>query len=98
MIKYNILKEYECKNGLLGAILLKWIKKGYIELSKNKSGLFSLKDNQYAIIFKNSDISNIKFENNSDRNLMQMLIEASGSNNILEANEFKTWCKKITIF
>lgn len=93
MIKYKILKEDECKNGIIGAVLLKWIKEGYIELSKTRGGLFNLRDNKYAISFK--DINNLKaqLENDHEKRLMTMLIEASGENNILEAKEFEKWCK-----
>lgn len=93
MLKYNILKEDECKNGLIGAILLKWIKEGYIELSKTRSGLFDLKDNKYAITFKDIDNSNFENQNKFEKQLMQILKRASGDNNILEAKEFEIWCR-----
>lgn len=95
MMKYHILKEDECKNGLIGAILLKWIKEGYIEISKTRSGLFDLKDNNYAINFKELNITNfLKTQNNIDKELMRMLMQASGDNRILEAKELENWCKK----
>lgn len=94
MIKYKILKEDDCKNGLIGAILLKWIKEGYVELSKTKGGLFDLKDNTYAITFKNIDTPKIQTKNDSEKYLMRILRHASGDNNILEAKEFEKWCKE----
>lgn len=94
MIKYNILKEDECKNGIVGAILLKWIKEGYIELSKTRGGLFNLKDNKYAIIFKNVDTPEFMEKNETEKYLMRMFRQASGDNDILEAKEFEKWCKE----
>lgn len=94
MIKYKILKEDDCKNGLVGAILLKWIKEGYIELSKTRGGLFSLRDNKYAITFKNIDISEFLAKNETEKCLMQIFRQASGDNNILEAKEFEKWCRE----
>lgn len=93
MIKYKILKEDDCKNGLVGAILLKWIKEGYIELSKTRGGLFNLKDNKYAINFK--DIEHFEFQLNdeAEKFLMRIFKQASGDNNILEAKEFEKWCR-----
>ncbi len=93
MIKYKILKEDDCKNGLVGAILLKWIKEGYIELSKTRGGLFNLKDNKYAIAFKNVHSREFYVKDEMEKSLMQMLIKASGDNNILEAKEFEKWCR-----
>lgn len=92
MIKYKILKEDECKNGIIGAILLKWIKEGYVELSKTRGGLFNLKDNNYAITFKNVETPEFLAKNELEKYLMRILRNASGDN-ILEANEFKKWCK-----
>ncbi|MGN1310731.1 MAG: DUF2207 domain-containing protein [Clostridia bacterium] len=92
MLKYKILKEDECKNGLVGAILLKWIKEGYIELSKTRGGLFNLQDNKYAITFKSI---NTEFfaKNETEKYLMRIFRQASGNNNILEAKEFEKWCR-----
>ncbi len=93
MIKYKILKEDECKNGLIGAILLKWIKEGYIELSKTRGGLFNLKDNAYAITFKDVDTPEFMAKNETEKYLMRIFRHASGDNNILEAKEFEKWCR-----
>lgn len=93
MIKYKILKEDDCKNGIVGAILLKWIKEGYIELSKTKGGLFNLKDNKYAIAFKNIDTPEFMAKNDNEKYLMRIIKHASGDNNILEAKEFEKWCR-----
>lgn len=93
MIKYKILKEDDCKNGLVGAILLKWIKEGYIELTKTRGGIFNLKDNKYAIAFKNIDTPEFIAKEDNEKYLMRIIRQASGDNNILEAKEFEKWCK-----
>lgn len=94
MVKYKILKEDECKNGLIGAILLKWIKEGYIQISKTKKGLFSLRDNNYAITFNYIDTAAYEKLSDLEKRLMKMLNDASGTNNILEVKEFEEWCKQ----
>ena len=87
--QYNIVPVSELKQGIVGAILLKWIKQGIVTVSKAKKGLFDIKNNNYAIDFNNvQDVPN-EIENR----LLQILIDASGKNRILESNEFKKWCK-----
>ena len=94
MIKYKILKEEDCKKGLIGAILLKWIKEGYIELTQTKGGLLNLRDNNYAIMYKNIETPGFQKKNISEKYLMRILRQASGDNNILEAKEFERWCEE----
>ncbi|MCI8352987.1 MAG: DUF2207 domain-containing protein [Clostridia bacterium] len=88
--KYGIVSNSKAKSYLIGAILLKWIKEGKINISKTKKGLFSFKDNNYAI-----DLTNINsVDNELENSLLRHLKEASGKNLILEAKEFEKWCKK----
>lgn len=94
MTKYKILEENECKNGIIGATLLKWIKEGYIELTKTKRGIFNFRDNNYAIAFLNVDNPELQPQNDLEKYLMRILRQASGDNNILEAKEFEKWCKE----
>lgn len=89
--KYKIVPENKSKNALIGAILLKWIKEGYIEIPKVEDGLFNIKDNKYNIIFKRVDTFS-KLDIN-ERRLMLIFRKASGDNNILEMKEFEKWCK-----
>lgn len=74
---------------ILGAILLKWLKEGTIEVCETKKGLFSVKDNNYAVKFITP-----KNLNSIEIGLWNILKSAAGINNILEANELKRWCKK----
>lgn len=88
--QYNVVTNRTLKEGIIGAILLKWIKNNYITVTETKKGLFSFKDNNYAIDFTKMTIADNEIENN----LFKMLIAASGSNRILEAKEFSKWSKK----
>ncbi len=89
-LQYNVVFENKLREGIIGAILLKWIKNGFITVSETKKGLFSFKDNNYAIDFSNMTHA----ENEIENNLFTMLISACGSNKILEAKEFEKWSKK----
>ncbi len=87
-LKYNIVLEPDLKKGLLGAIILKWIKEEKIKVTETRQGLFSFQDNNYAI-----DLTNLKkLEDPTEKSLYQLLLSISGDNQILEANEFKNWC------
>ncbi len=90
LYNYDIIPIKTLNSGIIGAILLKWIKENKITVTKTKKGLFSFKDNNYAI-----DFNDFKFTKNiTEYELLEMLREASGSNKILEAKEFEKWCKK----
>lgn len=88
--QYNVVSSSTLKEGIIGAILLRWIKDGLITVTKTKKGLFSFKDNNYAI-----DLSKItSAPNEIENNLLTILKKAAGINNVLEAKELKKWCKK----
>ncbi len=84
--KYSFMTD---KSGLIGAILLSWVQKGYITITKTKAGLFSIKDNNYAIDFTNLSACDNPLENT----LLDFFRSASGSNLILERNEFEKYCR-----
>ena len=88
--QYNVVSETTLRQGIIGAILLKWIRNGYITVSKTKKGLFSFKDNNYAIDFTKMTQADNEIENY----LFEMLVSAAGDNKILEAKEFLKWSKK----
>lgn len=88
--QYDVVSAGTLKKGIIGAILLKWIKDGQVTVSKTRKGLFSFKDNNYAIDFNNM----ITADNTIEKNLLEILKSAAGMNNILEAKEFEKWCKK----
>ena len=81
---YGLMKN---KTDFLGAVLLKWLKEGYITIQKTKSGVLNKEHN--AIVLN----SNVMFENYLETQLYKMLLDAS-QDGILEENEFKRWCSK----
>ncbi len=87
---YHVVPEKTLREGIIGAILLKWIRDGKIFVSKTKKGLFNLKDNDYAIDFSKMT----QADNEVEDALFRMLVKASGSNKILEAKEFYKWSRK----
>lgn len=89
-LKYSVIPEEKVKQGIIGAILLKWIKNGYITVLKTEKGILSFKDNNYAIDFTKM----INADNEIENSLLKILITAAGPNRILEAKEFKQWSKK----
>lgn len=89
-LKYFVIPEEKVKQGIIGAILLKWIKNGYITVLKMEKGILSFKDNNYAIDL--TKITNV--DNEIENGLLKILITAAGPNKILEAKEFKKWSKK----
>lgn len=88
---YWISKTYKLNKrdtDLLGAVLLKWIKEGKIEIKKDVSdGLF--KKEKSSIILK----QNLNFDLSFEKELYDMIFEAS-LDGILEAKEFQKWSTK----
>lgn len=85
---YWLSKTYKLNKkdtDLLGAVLLKWLNEGKIEIKKDLStGLF--KKEKSSILLK----QNISFNKQEEFDLYQMLVIAS-KDYLLEANEFKRW-------
>lgn len=83
--EYGLLKN---KTDLLGAIILKWLKEGKIQIEqKETGGIFKKEDT--VIILKDTDPHSI--ENYKEMELFNMLFEAS-KDGILENKEFERWC------
>lgn len=81
--KYNLSKK---KEDFLGAILLDWLRKGYVRVEKVEK----------KVLFKETTLSNIIFVNKPTENeyvikLYDWMYEASKDGK-LEENEFKKWC------
>lgn len=85
---YWISKTYKINKkdtDLLGAVLLKWLKEGRIEIKKEiKEGIF--KKEKSSIVLK----QNLEFELYFEQELYNMIYEAS-IDGVLEAKEFKKW-------
>ena len=84
----NIISDDD-KSGLIAAILLRWIQKGYIKFEKEEvTHLFIFKKEGYAIDLK----QDIPTTHPLEARLLTFFKEASGSNMILETKEFEKWC------
>lgn len=86
---YFVSVQYKLNNkkkDLLGAVLLKWLRKGNVKVEKY----------EHKTLFKTETLDNIVFINCPDTNqleskLYNWMFEASKDGK-LEANEFKKWC------
>lgn len=77
-INFNIMDN---KSNLIGALLLSWIKLGYINIIQDTSYVFALKIP-----------TDLCFDNEIEQSLLDILKKASNQNNILEYQEFKSYC------
>lgn len=79
------------RSGLIAAILLRWIQKGYIEFKKEevKQFLFFKKDGYSVNLDKE-----IPVKNQLEENLLYFFKKAAGANKILETDEFEDWCRR----
>lgn len=86
---YDVVTLKNLKKGLMGAIILKWIKNKYITVVPTKKGLFSIKDNNYALDFTNMTHA----DNEIETELYNMMTSAAGFNKLLEPKELEKWSK-----
>ncbi len=89
-LKYNVSAVDSLKPGIIGAILLKWIRNKCITVSKTKEGLLNFKDNNYALDFSKMSRPTNKIE----AELYDIITTAAGENKLLEPQEFAKWSKK----
>lgn len=83
--QYGILKN---KTDILGAIILKWLKDSIIKVEKREVGKILKKDDTVIIL---KDASSVDFDDLKEKNLYNMLFEAS-KDGILENKELEKWC------
>ena len=85
--QYGLIKN---KTDILGAITLKWLKEGKIQIqNREKNGIF--KKEETVIIL--GEMSDKTFENTIEKDLFNMMHIAS-KDGILENKEFEKWCSK----
>ncbi len=87
---YDISTIKHLKEGIIGAVLLKWIDENQIEVVEGKKKLFNIKDNNYAVDFNHMSAPTDELE----KGIYDMFISAAGGNRILEPKEFEKWCTK----
>lgn len=84
------LVEDKDKGGLIAAILLRWIQKGYIQFEKREEkGLFKKKEG-FSIDLR----KDIPTQNKVEEELLGFFKKAAGSNGLLETKEFEKWSSK----
>ena len=83
---YKLIKK---QTDFLGAILLKWLKQGYIRIESKMGGVIFKKEDTNVIFEKETPA----LDNDSEKLLYSYMYEAS-RDGILENNEFKRWCEK----
>lgn len=84
-LKYNIFFK---KENILGAILLKWLRNGNVNVKKvEKNGILK-KKTEANIIFVSAPVDTNEYE----KKLYDWMYTAS-KDGILENNEFKKWCE-----
>lgn len=86
LFNFSNLKKNDLNSGLIGAYLLDWYKKGYIDITySDKIGFktptcnIDLKDGQWT-------------KNYAENEIYNFLKNVAGNNNILEKNEIKNYC------
>lgn len=82
---YSITGLSTLKKGIIGAILLKWIKEKRITIEEQQSRFMS--KNNYIVDFTKMEAPHDEMESR----LYNIFIEAAGENSILEPFEFEKW-------
>lgn len=90
LLLYGMIDNKD-KSIIMGAILLKWIKKGLITITNAKSGIFDFGNQKYCIDL--SKISEDILDNETEKSLVKILKKAAGTDDLLEPKEFKLYCK-----
>lgn len=87
---YNIAPSKTIKEGIIGAVLLKWLVEKKINIVEGKKKLFDVKDNNYVVDFNSMSEPTDELE----KQVYELFIAASGTNRLLESKEFEKWCTK----
>ncbi|HLQ98328.1 MAG TPA: DUF2207 domain-containing protein [Candidatus Dormibacteraeota bacterium] len=74
---------------LLTSYILKWVKEERITVETERVGIIHKRD-EAALYFFNKDMD----KENPEGELFHMMLDATGSNDILESNEFSVWARK----
>ena len=86
LYNFSNIKKNDLNNGLLGAYLLDWYKKGYIDIKSSQK--LGLKSNNYSIDLKDGNWAKGYVESS----IYNFLKTVAGNNNILEKNEIRNYC------
>lgn len=86
LYNFSEIKKNDLNNGLLGAYLLDWYKKGYIDIRSSQK--IGLKNDNYSIDLKDGNWAKSYVESS----IYNFLKTVAGNNNILEKNEIRNYC------
>lgn len=86
LYNFSETKKNDLNNGLLGAYLLDWYKKGYIDIKSSKK--LGFKKDNYSIDLKDGNWAKSYVETH----IYNFLKKVAGNNNILEKNELRNYC------
>ncbi len=86
LYNFSDIKKGDLNNGLVGAYLLDWYKKGYINIEKSKD--IGLNNGNYDIDLKDGNWD----KNYVEKKIYDFLKSAAGNNNLLQKNEIKNYC------
>lgn len=86
LFNFSNIKKDDLNNGLIGAYLLNWYKKGYIDIKQSQN--MGLKKDNYNIDLKDGNWSKDFVESR----IYNFLKNVAGNNNILEKNEIQNYC------
>lgn len=86
LYNFSEIKKNDLNDGLLGAYLLDWYKRGYIDIKHSQK--LGLKNDNYSIDLKDGDWEKSYVESS----IYNFLKTVAGNNNILEKNEIRNYC------
>ena len=92
LYNFSNIKKNDLNNGLIGAYLLDWYKKGYIDIEKSQD--IGLKNGNYNIDLKDGNWNKNFVEDKIyvENKIYNFLKTVAGNNNLLQKNEIKNYC------
>lgn len=86
LYNFSDIKKNDLNNGLLGAYLLEWYKKGYVDIKSSQK--LGLNNDNYSVDLKDGNWEKSYVETS----IYNFLKAVAGNNNILEKNEIRNYC------
>ena len=86
---YEIVDYDKLRQGIIGAIFLKWLKNNYIIITESNKGTISMQDNNYLLDFSNMTHA----DNELEEVLFRIILLACDDNKRLNPNDFTKYCE-----
>ncbi len=87
---YEIVDYDKLRQGIIGAIFLKWIKNNYITITESDKGTINLQNNNYSLDFSNMTHA----DNELEEVLFRIILLACDENKKLNPNDFTKYCEE----